>query len=156
VQVINKFLKDKSLIKNNLFVVIVQNETLLKSLENNWNEVAPKFLFYEKNDSVSQHVRNQYFGKMKKIGKPSNLNKLTIMLSDRSFYWPLSESANLQAKISPVYVYYYSHVGDFSLAHMCTLFRGRFHFAVELIFDLIASFFNRNILGRRHHNYGKF
>jgi hypothetical protein len=134
--------------------VIVQNDTILQALDKNWNDVAPKFFFYERNDTMSKLVRKKYFGKSKKIGKPENLNKFTIMLSDRSFFWPTSEAAKLQSKVSPVYLYFYSHTTDFSLAHFVTLFRRRFHYIVEILLDLASAWVDKHIFGRRHHNYG--
>lgn len=133
---------------------LVQNETMLNALQTNWNEVVPKFLFYDRNDSVSKVMRKQYFGNSKKIGVPENLQKITLMFTDRSFFWPISEAATLQSKISPVYLYYYAYTGGFSFAQFIPLFRKKFHYIVEIILDKIMQYINTNILWKRHHNYG--
>jgi len=134
--------------------VIVENDTVLNGLENDWNNVVHKLIFYEKNDAVSSQAKQMYFGNTDKIGSPENLDVFTTMVSDRAIFWPASEAALLQSKVSPVYLYYYSHINDFSFAHFVTLFRRRFHYTVELTLDLILQLVNKYVLGRKHHQYG--
>lgn len=131
----------------------VQNKTLMRALNNDWNYSAPKILFLSRNDAFSRKLREQYFGKIKKITK-KHKTKLTNMVSDGAFFYPASESARLQSKVSPVYMYYYLHVGDVSLAHLVCLFRGDYHYIIELLLDSIKKWINLNIIGQRHHYYG--
>ena len=131
----------------------VQNKTLMKALNEDWYDVAPKILFLQRNDDAFRKVRQQYFGNSKKITKKHKA-KLTNLVSDAVFFYPASESARLQAKVSPVYLYYYPHVGEFSLAHMVTLFRGNYHYIIEFLLDAVRKWINLNIIGQRHHYYG--
>lgn len=133
----------------------MKNKTLVKALNNDWNDAAPKILFLPRDDQKSQKIRSHYFGKTKKISK-KHKNKLTNMVSDGVFFYPASESAKLQSKVAPVYLYYYLHAGDFSLAHLVCLFRGDYHYIIEFLLDSIRKWININIVGQRHNYYGKW
>lgn len=131
----------------------VQNKTLVQAMNKDWNDVAPKILFYQRNDPLSEKIRKKYFGKIRKITK-KHQSKITNMVSDGVFFYPASESARMQSKVAPVYLYYYLHAGDFSLAHVVCLFRGDYHYVIEMLLDSIKKWININVYGRRHHYYG--
>ncbi|KOC63849.1 Venom carboxylesterase-6 [Habropoda laboriosa] len=94
----------------------------LKTLEENWELLAPHFLDYnytlpkEKHIEVAKLIKNHYFGS-KKIDS-ATLKPLIQVASDRFFVVDSEKVARMQAKVNkqPVWYYYYTYRGAQSLS----------------------------------------
>ncbi|XP_017882448.1 venom carboxylesterase-6-like [Ceratina calcarata] len=94
----------------------------LRTLEDNWELLAPHFLDYnytipkEKHVEVARLVKNHYFGS-KKIDE-NTIKPLIDIASDRFFVVGGEQAARMQAKVNhqPVWFYYYSYRGAHSLS----------------------------------------
>ncbi|XP_014293880.1 venom carboxylesterase-6 [Halyomorpha halys] len=99
----------------------IANETLLKYLDNHWNEVAPSLLDYghlfegDALNEISRNIRKRYFG----YGSISKNEKALIdVCSDRHFVLGTLEAAELHSSNykSPVYSYIFSYRGKNSVS----------------------------------------
>nr|WLK66396.1 carboxylesterase [Eocanthecona furcellata] len=99
----------------------IANETLVRYLDEHWNEVAPSLLDYghlfEKDalNEISKKIRNKYFGNGSIM---ENEKALIDVCSDRHFILGTVEAARLHASIykSPVYSYLFSYRGKNSVS----------------------------------------
>ena len=93
----------------------VANDTLLKELNDNWEDIAPYLLAFNDTIPLSEHaivsetIRKYYLGN-KEITRETVL-PLIHMIGDRQFAVDFEKAVRLQAKInkSPVWTYYYSY-----------------------------------------------
>ncbi|XP_076675393.1 carboxylic ester hydrolase-like [Andrena cerasifolii] len=93
----------------------VANDTRLKELNDNWNDIAPYLLDFNDTIPLSDHanvsekIRKHYLGD-KEIKKETVL-PLIHMIGDRQYGVGCERAARLQAKAnkSPVWTYYYSY-----------------------------------------------
>ncbi|KAL0280380.1 UNVERIFIED_CONTAM: hypothetical protein PYX00_001684 [Menopon gallinae] len=96
----------------------VDDERLLRQLEENWDAIAPSLLFYKnrsgQREPISKTVKEHYLGKKAISGK--TVQELIHMIGDRLFIAPAVESAALQAQKNsqPVYLYSYNYEGTLS------------------------------------------
>ncbi|XP_003703976.2 carboxylic ester hydrolase-like isoform X1 [Megachile rotundata] len=94
----------------------------LKTLDNNWDIIAPSFLDYnytvpiEKHVEVAKLIRKEYFGS-KKIDETTT-KPLIQVASDRFFVVDSEKAARMVAKVNkePVWYYYYTFRGAHSLS----------------------------------------
>ncbi|XP_076627824.1 juvenile hormone esterase [Colletes latitarsis] len=94
----------------------------LKTLEDNWDLLAPHFLDYnytlpkEEHVEVARLIKNHYFGS-KKIDETTT-KSLVEMASDRFFVADSVKAARMQASVNkqPVWYYYYTYRGAQSLS----------------------------------------
>lgn len=104
----------------------IANEKLMAELNENWNSIAPHLLDY--NFTIPQNMQVQVSQKIKKhylddqkINKNTAL-PLTHMIGDRLFVVDGEKAARMMAKSnkSPVWFYFYSFRGQFSLSDLYT------------------------------------
>ncbi|XP_053988697.1 carboxylic ester hydrolase-like isoform X2 [Hylaeus volcanicus] len=94
----------------------------LKTLEDNWDVLAPDFLDYnytlpkEKHVEVARLIKKQYFG-TKKIDETTT-KPLIKVAGDRFFVVDSEKAARMQASVNkqPVWYYYFSYRGAHSLS----------------------------------------
>ncbi|XP_043528092.1 venom carboxylesterase-6-like [Frieseomelitta varia] len=95
----------------------------LKTLDENWDLIAPHFFDYnytiprEKHVEVAKLIRNHYFGS-KKIDDTTT-QSLVHVAGDRFFVVDSEKAARMQAKVNkqPVWYYYYTYRGVHSLSN---------------------------------------
>ncbi|CAK9812183.1 Venom carboxylesterase-6 [Anthophora quadrimaculata] len=100
----------------------VNNEQLLKQLNDNWDDIAPHLLDFNDTLPVSQHkmvadkIRKHYLGS-KEINADSVMS-LIHMIGDRLFAVNFEKAARLQAKVnkSPVWCYHYTYRASRSIS----------------------------------------
>ncbi|XP_076754889.1 carboxylic ester hydrolase-like [Xylocopa sonorina] len=96
-------------------IEFVGNDTLLKELNDNWNDIAPHLLSYNdtiplnQHEQVSEKIRRYYF-ESKEIDR-NMVMVLIHMMRDRSYAVGAQKAVKLQAKVnkSPVWSYYYTY-----------------------------------------------
>ncbi|CAL7947112.1 unnamed protein product [Xylocopa violacea] len=101
-------------------IEFIGNDTLLKELNDNWNDIAPNLLSYndtiplDQHDQVSEKIRRHYFGS-KEIDK-NEVITLIHMMRDRSYAVGVQKAVKLQAKVnkSPVWSYYYTYESKYN------------------------------------------
>lgn len=105
-----------------ILTAILRNDELQRSMNENWNYVAPITFLYDASnypdlsedtrDQISRQIRGFYFGQ-DKIG-PERSTNLTNVYSDRHFNHGVTKTAILQAKYSPVYPYIFTYMGEYT------------------------------------------
>lgn len=98
-----------------IFSVILNSTELTDEFNQNWNRIAPYSLSYTEvspnSDScASNDIRRFYFGSQP-VGVETRDN-LTNMFSDRNFLQCNKNGAILHSRFSPVYLYYFTQVGE--------------------------------------------
>jgi carboxylesterase type B len=83
----------------------------MKALDEKWEEVGPKTLFYKESAKdaleVSKKIRDFYFGE-KSIGLETR-EQILDLYTDRYFAGPVRFAGRKLAKHIPVYLYYFNH-----------------------------------------------
>lgn len=105
------------------FSEFIAKPEALKTLEDNWDLLAPHFLDYnytlpkEKHVEVARLVKKHYFG-TKKIDEATK--SLIKLASDRFFVADSTKAATMLAKVNkqPVWYYYYSYRGAHSFSEV--------------------------------------
>lgn len=93
----------------------VEDDELLKELNDNWDDIAPYLLNYNDTVPLCEHkqlaekIRKYYLGS-KKIDR-NTVTPLIQMLSDRSYGVGMATAVKLHAKVNknPVWSYYYTY-----------------------------------------------
>jgi len=135
--------------------VIMRNESLLHFGEIHWNEVAPKFLYYDESDvTTSRKIRDFYFGKDTKIDTLDKLDNYTALLGDRHFFVGVAKAIELHAKEAPTYIYYYTYPGEFTLANILLSIKGKYPVMVEVLSHVVSSWVRKTIFGINPPRYG--
>jgi hypothetical protein len=78
-------------------------------------------------------------------------------LLDYIWLLPLREAVSAQSEFSPVYTYYYSYKGEFTLTRVLLALQGKYPIAVEFLIHKISEWFEKTILGKEivHHGKGR-
>jgi len=83
-----------------------------------------------------------------------NLESYTNLISDRGFYRDTHHGAALQSQHSPVYLYYYSYRGEWSVVNFFPEVSGTFSRQIEVGWSLLLGWVSKNVLGYKLRNYG--
>ncbi|ODN00459.1 Venom carboxylesterase-6 [Orchesella cincta] len=140
---------------------VMANKTMTDLAQNEWNEFVRKLLVFQKNDDAAQKIRDFYFENKSDITTFDNLHSYAKMISDRGFFADIHHGAKLQAKSSPVYLYYYSYPGEWTVANLFMEVRGTLPRLMEAGWAILSScnswlhnWINKTLLGRTLPNYG--
>lgn len=103
--------------------MFINNDQVLKKLNDNWDLLAPHFLDFnytipsEKHVETARLIKEHYFG-TKPINR-QNAKPLIQLAGDRLFVTDSVKAAQMQAKVnqSPVWYYYYTYKGKQSLTN---------------------------------------
>lgn len=82
------------------------------------------------------------------------LYEVVNLFSDVSFNKPLIESALYHSRKSPLYLYIYSHRGDFGVAQIYFRLTLKFPILVDGLITNVISLFNKYVLGIEEKHYG--
>ncbi|CAG7730475.1 unnamed protein product [Allacma fusca] len=98
---------------------ILNSKTALKDLDTNWKRFAPLIFGYKdlapNPISVSQKIRDFYFGSNGGIIDHNVRENFSNALSDRNFFRCARNCALLYAKESPVWIYYFTYKSNSSI-----------------------------------------
>jgi len=140
---------------------IMANKTMTDLAQHEWNEFVRKLLVFQKNDDAAHKIRDFYFENKSDITTFDNLHSYAKMISDRGFFADIHHGAKLQAKSSPVYLYYYSYPGEWTVANLFMEVRGTLPRLMEAGWAILSScnswlhnWINKTLLGRTLPNYG--
>jgi carboxylesterase type B len=100
-----------------------------------------------------QAVKDFYFGK-ENIDSDDKFQNWTNVMTDSAFGGPTQKAVVLQSVEAPVYAYYYTYKGQFSLTNFILAFPGKLPLMVEYFLFAIPRWVNRNIFGIEPHHYG--
>ena len=112
----------------------------------------------ENSHNISQLIRQHYFGDTTTpINSTKYLDNYTELIGDRYFYVSISEAAELQAKHSPVHLYYNDHKGQFSFASIMAAIESTEYSSPELssALALFRPWFIRSIVKHDNHTFGE-
>lgn len=117
------------------------NEELVNFAQNDWNEYARLFFAFEKNDVAAQKIRNFYYGNQTNITsiEVDNVIQFGQIFSDRFFFNDLHHLGKLQAKSSPLFLYYYTYRGQWTSANLFMSIHGVSKRWIEALSALIYS-----------------
>lgn len=107
-----------------VFIEFIANDTLLKHLNDNWDDIAPYLLDFNDTIPVNHHtqvaekIRKHYLGSEPIDSK--TIVPIIHMMRDRLFAHSYEKAVRLQAKKnkSPVWNYFYSYRSMYSLSEI--------------------------------------
>lgn len=143
---------------------IMANATMTDLAQNDWNDFVRKLLVFQRDDEAAQKIRNFYFENVSDVTTFDNLHHYARMISDRGFFADIHHGASLQAKSasSPIYLYFYSYPGEWTVANLFMEVRGTLPRLMEAGWAILSScnswlhnWINKTLLGRTLPNYGK-
>jgi len=137
---------------------VMANQTLQDMAEDDWSEFIRKLLVFTKNDAIAEKIRNFYFGDCTtqkcKESFTENLTRYTRMISDRGFFVDFHHGAQLHTSFTPVYLYYYSYPGEWSVANLFMEVRGTLPRLMEAGWAIISHWVKKSIFGGSLPHYG--
>ena len=139
-----------------LLVLALIAQSLFQKVHNEWNTLLPDMMMYtgESDAALIDKITKFYIDSPDNIGNMDKFVNLTNLFSDRIFLHGTHEAVNIQAKYSPVYLYYFSYEGSFSLTNLLLALKGKFPSKIELMYFFGSRWIERNIFGREPHHYG--
>jgi carboxylesterase type B len=134
----------------------IKNETRRRLLNDNWRKISPIIFYFDDHPNqwnISNKVRDYYL----KNGKISldSLEDTTNMFSDREFFEGTHDSAKMQSKVAPVYLYYYKYRGKFGFGSLLLSTTGRsLPASLDAVISTTTTWFRSNVLRREKRHYG--
>lgn len=122
-----------------------------------WKRLLPILLGFGDQEAIEKNaekIRREYF--YTPIGSTSSYGNLTNMFSDKLFFLPSHNAALLQAKHSPVYMYYFNFQTKFSLGKLAeaTSERAEIPPEAQIAGHIVYSWFFEYLLGFKQTFYG--
>lgn len=95
---------------------MLTDEDWAKDLSTNWTLVAPVAFMYDRNDTISQKIRQFYFGDTDEPFTSKSFEKLGQIFSDSYLTYGVIRAAKLIAakNTAPVYLYQFNYEGKTS------------------------------------------
>jgi len=138
--------------------VIVRSEEMLTRFDTKFNEVMPNFIFYSTEgrqiDSDMSKIREFYFGKGERIDTAAKMENYTNLMTDWVWGVGLEDAIKLQSEFSPVYAYYYTYNGQFTLSNIILALKGKYPAIVELSWYFLSKWVNENIFNVKTPHFG--
>lgn len=146
------------------FAAIMANSTMTELAQNDWNDFVRKLLVFQPNADAAQKIRKFYFENVSDVTTFDNLHNYAKMISDRGFFADIHHGARIQAQaaLSPIYLYFYSYPGEWTVANLFMEVRGTLPRLMEAGWAILSScnswlhnWINKTLLGRTLPNYGE-
>lgn len=111
--------------------------------------------------SVPDQVKDFYLnGKFDHENPLNQMTELTKMISDWvwgfGFHNAVSSHSKHVSPSTPLFLYHYEYLGEFSLDQLLLALRGEYHPIIEILWMKISNYVKSNILGQTIPRYGKF
>jgi carboxylesterase type B len=131
---------------------ILKSDSLRERVESQWNGLSPKLFFYNaKLDNVTSAIRRFYVqdenespGKTKEMDFQKNFGSLTNAFSDRLYMHASRETARIQSRYSPVYLYYFTYPLKKGLVYLYDI-NPEWPLVIQFVFKEIFWFIRENI-----------
>jgi hypothetical protein len=151
------------------------NKTMAGVAQDDWEYFLDRTIWYPSPGNASAQIREHYFGHQKhtnegklpgqdddgqnqisgqKLDPLENLESYTNLISDRGFFRDTHHGAKAQSQHSPVYLYYYSYRGEWSVVNFFPEVSGTFSRQIEVTWSLLLGWVSKNVLGMKVPNYG--
>lgn len=111
-----------------------------------WTWWISRMLTIPEDEQKAKLIRKFYFGNKKNIASKSYLSSYTNLFSDRFFLVATHQHAKLYSNHASIRLYYYTHKGDFCLGNIMAATQGRFHFVVNVAYDIFSRWFRRTVM----------
>ncbi|OXA51774.1 esterase E4 [Folsomia candida] len=148
------------------------NKTMQTVAQEDWGFFLDRTIWFPSEEETAEKVRHFYFGDDDSSLVPANvssntdlitkinmnplerLDSYTNMISDRGFFYDAHHGASMQSIHSPVYLYYYSYRGKWSVVNFFPEISGTFNRQLEVTWSLLTTWVAANVFGRQLPNYG--
>ncbi|CAG7824371.1 unnamed protein product, partial [Allacma fusca] len=123
-----------------------------------WEKLIPHLIFYDSSlrPDAAMKIRDYYFGnETYDLHDPGVISTLDSLVSHKLFFKPLKDSALVQSKHAPVYLYKYNYKGFLTFFNFVrwgrpmSWLRGEIHVAFNGAIDTLQQF----LFWWKHHHY---
>ena len=129
----------------------MRNSSLISGDLDSWKALAGNGLYIEDvTAEQSEAIKQHYFGNatcVADIGPDMFFQNITSLFSDRHFFSGFEKAVASHASHSPVYVYYFNYIGEFSLADLLISLKGEAHVIYEMLSYTITTWFRKIVWG---------
>lgn len=119
---------------------------------NDWFSWAPKAFHYDAaRKDISQTLKDFYFGtNIKNLNSRDLIQNLTNLYGDRLFNVGICQTAHLENKHVPTYMYLYGHEGGFSMGALIAASQSKIHPIVGFIMERLRFLYVTSIMGEEY------
>ncbi|OXA59192.1 Esterase FE4 [Folsomia candida] len=148
VPVMAGFCNDEGLLHS---TVLWANQMKLDEV-NDWFSWAPKAFHYDAaRKDISQTLKDFYFGtNIKNLNSRDLIQNLTNLYGDRLFNVGICQTAHLENKHVPTYMYLYGHEGGFSMGALIAASQSKIHPIVGFIMERLRFLYVTSIMGEEY------
>lgn len=138
--------------------VIARNESLIQYLREDMAKFLPRLLYFEDdtNRTVLNQLREYYDLPDPKIESLDDFKNWTSLFTDRFWLTDIHRTLTLQAKLSPIFVYYFTYPTQFTFTEIVMALKGEYHPLVEIMGMTVKNLVRKYILGETLPSFGKW
>lgn len=135
---------------------IYLNDTLKRYVEDNWNTLSPNFFYYDKaRTDLTSEIRQFYL--QDSVADPlrfmDKFQNITDIFTDRLYAHATRETAKIQAKFSPVYLYYFTYPLYRGMGYLSDI-NHEWPILPQFVLKEIAWYLNEYIFGTKNLQLG--
>ncbi|CAL8090404.1 unnamed protein product [Orchesella dallaii] len=136
--------------------LIARNESLRQNLRQRMETFLPRLLYLEDNTNttVLSQLREYYYLEEPNADSLDELRNFTNMFTDRFWLTDLHRAVKYQSKLAPVYLYYYTYSGEFTLTDFVLALKGEHHPLVEILAMTLKNLVKKYLFWETLPNFG--
>ncbi len=108
----------------------------------------------EPRQEAMDQITKFYIDSTENIGNMEKFENLTDLFTDRIFIHGTHEAVKVQVQHSPVYLYYYTYKGTFSLTNLMLAIKGKLSPTIEFLYFFGTRWLQYKLFGVEPHHYG--